>query len=184
MAIELCREEKLANMHRSDVLNLLGAPQRSDTVFPQSQHHKTVDSYSLSRRNEQHLRIEYDSHDQVVTSYMEPTPLAVPRVLGLTQSVTTLPEAKLHKFLTSTSEEALRKLHAKELEGQLGVPARRWREASDTGGQRREWLTYLYFLSPDSCSAFVVMFDAASNQLYECRIETIDRNAVRVISDH
>jgi hypothetical protein len=174
-------KSKLQGMERAQVLKLLGEPQRSDEVLPHTSHCIIVDGYSLSSTNDQQFCIEYDNRQRVLSAYVDQTPLRAPRFMGQFKAAANLPEAKaailseakLNSFLSGTTDEKIRKMGAKEVENCLGAPVKSWREQSLVGGRSWHWLTYMYFLSANAHRAFVVRFNAETNQVYEYRIQTV-----------
>jgi hypothetical protein len=89
------------------------------------------------------------------------------------KEVTLLPSAKLNHFLSSASEEELRKMTVEDIQHQLGEPIKQWPDSSHSGGRHRHWLTFLYSLSPDQRTAFIVTFDSEANHVYEYRSITL-----------
>jgi len=170
---ELKSKTHLEGKDRQQVIELLGQPQRSDEVLPRTAHRSILDFYKLSSTNDQHFCVQYDSQDKVLSSYVEPAPLVVPRYMGHATAAARLAETQLNEFLDSRTDYGMRKLKVKDVERMLGVPSRSWQATARAGGQEREWLTYLYFLSPSGCRACVVTFDGKDRQIYEYRIHTI-----------
>jgi hypothetical protein len=164
---------KLVGVSRDKTIKLLGQPQRGEEFFPFSKHRTLVDYYELRAPNNKHLRITYDTDVNVSATEVEPAPLAIPKFMDVKVEKVTLTDAKLHAFLKSVQESGMQTMGTNEISTKLGKPDQAWHETSRAGGRDRHFLNFLYYLTADGQRAFVVMFDEASNSVYEYRLQSI-----------
>jgi hypothetical protein len=131
---ELLSAVKLDGMARAKVLNLLGQPGYSQQDYPDG---TRVDFYRLSAVNDQSLRIDYESPNQVTQVATEYTPCACKLCAADAPVLAAAVLARNRPRLTGVAQKDIT---MSAVEKMLGLPGRSFHSVDMKGGQA--WLDY------------------------------------------
>ncbi|MDR3616371.1 MAG: hypothetical protein P4L53_22615 [Candidatus Obscuribacterales bacterium] len=164
---------KIVGVSRKKAQELLGQPKRSEEFFPYSHHSIVVDYYDVAANTNEHLRLSFDKNNDVAAADVEQSPYAIPKFMGEKVNSIKLTDTELRIFLHGTQEDKIRNMSADQITEKLGKPDRTWHETSRAGGRDWHFLNFLYYLSKNGRKGFIVMFNEASNSVYEYRLQSI-----------
>jgi len=173
MLPKLLERGYLEGLERKKVHEMLGSPELSDQILPGGDHQSTVDHYLVSSKNDQHLCLQFDNRDKVISIYVESSPLILPNYGGKGRLGALLRQPELDAFLSGRTEETVLRKSVSDLERMLGAPSKVMKNRSQSAGRDWRWLIYVYQLSPDGAKAILFTFNADSGKMHEYRVQTL-----------
>lgn len=158
---QFVEEYKLDGMDRTKVISLLGEPASASELDPRGRYQSRIDTYCLSAKDEESLRIDYDDKDQVKVKgyFVERRPCKNCYLfIGPTSAANKfLTLGVLNRsFLQKYTAEQIRQMKMKQVETILGKSDKSWIVESLAGGQMWVNFYYLWRLSADGYRVFII----------------------------
>jgi hypothetical protein len=146
---------RLEGMPRVRVIELLGEPAIAYELYPVSDQRERIDVYRLSAKNEDSLRIEYNTQDKVSSAFVDTRSCKAEAFAGAAPvAEKVLISATLEKVLEKYSREQITSMQISQLEALIGKSDKNWSRKSLVGGQTWMYYNYVWRLSVNGRRVF------------------------------